>query len=52
MFTLLTLSMKQLGGRWRVALTVLLALLPIALAVIGVEKELPVIAGGRLAVDD
>ncbi|MDP6452077.1 MAG: hypothetical protein QF898_02115 [SAR202 cluster bacterium] len=39
MFTLLTLSMKQLGGRWRVALTVLLALLPIALAVIVVIAE-------------
>ena len=39
MFTLLTLSMKQLGGRWRVALTILLALLPIALAVIVVIAE-------------
>lgn len=39
MFTLLRLSMRQLGGRWRVALVVLLSILPIALAVVVVLSE-------------
>ena len=39
MFTLLRLTMRQLGGRWRVALIVLLGILPIALAVVVVIAE-------------
>lgn len=39
MFTLLRLSMRQLGGKWRVALIVFLSILPIALSGIIVLAE-------------